>query len=736
MAKWLNKGENHYKAYVSHKNFLPPLNSINNQSIIKATALGIYISINIIDTEYDELKKHLSAITANQAPIQINNVAEKVHAYTSNIAEFIRPLLVSNECTNYFIHLCNLNSEKLKMHPPLHVNSDGIIINTFQILLNCFFIGSYDGESILEKLIFINTDFFKISEFKNFEKINRESKVEEIDCKNNFSQYLPETKCFVFCHILLREALEGLNKLNHQLINQAQTVGSNPNSPEFKKVVTHLHSLYSIFKCKHFSKRLINFLEITVYLCFTRNNTKYSLNNFLKEGISYFKNFFQDFYYFIEDKESESFNSLPELVISNVTKTIKFLRESNQEIFIKNMNASKAFVYFSLIYSSKTNIIKNPYIRAETLDIVEYFFIQDNGNKKEQNKLIRIFDDNLVKEIFIYSLVRVFIDSERLGGSNQFYEKFNVRYKILLLIDSVKNQISIDDQLIFYAKKFKDDCILLVNYLINDLTYMADETLERLKSIKSYEELKSNTEKYQSLEEEKRKQLDEKFNEDSSRAKNCIPLFKSYLQFTITISNTCQDIILEYKLGQKLANLINYLLDMFASKSGNTLKVSNFSQYKFNPKEILSYIIQAYSAFSEHKEFWTFIISDERCFKFDNFTRALNLRSKVSLNYEIGEKFLKLVNGINSIKENITSNIIDYEDAPDEYLDPITAELMEDPVMLPFSKQIVDRFTIEQHLLSDPKDPFSRSPLTKSELIELPELKQKIKNYNVKQREI
>ena len=37
--------------------------------------------------------------------------------------------------------------------------------------------------------------------------------------------------------------------------------------------------------------------------------------------------------------------------------------------------------------------------------------------------------------------------------------------------------------------------------------------------------------------------------------------------------------------------------------------------------------------------------------------------------------------------------------------------LMLDPVVLPSSKQIVDRSTIQSHLLSDPTDPFNRVPL-------------------------
>ena len=50
-------------------------------------------------------------------------------------------------------------------------------------------------------------------------------------------------------------------------------------------------------------------------------------------------------------------------------------------------------------------------------------------------------------------------------------------------------------------------------------------------------------------------------------------------------------------------------------------------------------------------------------------------------------------------------------DIPDEFLDPLFATLMKDPVVLPSSGQITDRAVITRHLLSDPIDPFNRQPL-------------------------
>jgi len=52
------------------------------------------------------------------------------------------------------------------------------------------------------------------------------------------------------------------------------------------------------------------------------------------------------------------------------------------------------------------------------------------------------------------------------------------------------------------------------------------------------------------------------------------------------------------------------------------------------------------------------------------------------------------------------------EEPPDEYCDPIMGVLMDDPVRLPTSGQIVDRNTIARQLLANPMDPFNRQPLT------------------------
>lgn len=70
-----------------------------------------------------------------------------------------------------------------------------------------------------------------------------------------------------------------------------------------------------------------------------------------------------------------------------------------------------------------------------------------------------------------------------------------------------------------------------------------------------------------------------------------------------------------------------------------------------------------------------------------------------------------------------------YDDAPDEFKDPLMDSLMSDPVRLPDSGTVMDRSVIIRHLLNSLDDPFNRQPLTPDQLIPLPELKARIESW-------
>mmetsp|Transcript_41182 Transcript_41182/g.62638 ORF Transcript_41182/g.62638 Transcript_41182/m.62638 type:complete len:97 (+) Transcript_41182:124-414(+) len=69
------------------------------------------------------------------------------------------------------------------------------------------------------------------------------------------------------------------------------------------------------------------------------------------------------------------------------------------------------------------------------------------------------------------------------------------------------------------------------------------------------------------------------------------------------------------------------------------------------------------------------------------------------------------------------------KEVPDEFLDPLTYVMMEDPVELPSSKQIVDFKTIQKHLKQDQTDPFNRAPLDIDDVVRKQTLKRQISDF-------
>ena len=131
-------------------------------------------------------------------------------------------------------------------------------------------------------------------------------------------------------------------------------------------------------------------------------------------------------------------------------------------------------------------------------------------------------------------------------------------------------------------------------------------------------------------------------------------------------------------------------------------------EYGFNPNFILKSLISVYASFVDYKEFLSYVVKDQRSYKIANFEKVLRIanRGKTNFNFEDLDKFenmidkLKELDNINKANEVLITynNQISYDDAPDDFLDPITTDLMEDPVLLPSSKQIVDRNTIGNYL--------------------------------------
>merc|ERR1712113_383020 len=120
------------------------------------------------------------------------------------------------------------------------------------------------------------------------------------------------------------------------------------------------------------------------------------------------------------------------------------------------------------------------------------------------------------------------------------------------------------------------------------------------------------------------------------------------------------------------------------------------------------------------------ITEDGRSYKPKTFSKAVQVLKRENMiaanMLKDFETFVKELNDLAVSQEAALANVT----IPDNYLDPIMSDIMEDPVLLPTSNNIMDRKVIERHIMSNDDDPFNRLPLAVKDLVPQTELRAEI----------
>ncbi|KAJ2809394.1 Ubiquitin conjugation factor E4 [Coemansia guatemalensis] len=191
----------------------------------------------------------------------------------------------------------------------------------------------------------------------------------------------------------------------------------------------------------------------------------------------------------------------------------------------------------------------------------------------------------------------------------------------------------------------------------------------------------------------------------------------------------------------RLAAMLNYNLDQLAGPKCSNLRVRDMQQrFSFNPRVLLSELTSVYVHLGlpandmpsdedslAIKRFVMSVAADDRSYSTELFDKAYSILERRSLKDE--HSLQRLRDFVQSCEEGkVDSDAVEFleSNAPDNYLDPLLASLMTDPVRLPTSDNVMDLAVIKGQLLSDPRDPFNRAPLTVDMLEPLPELKKEI----------
>ncbi|GFP58427.1 ubiquitin conjugation factor E4 [Trichoderma asperellum] len=427
----------------------------------------------------------------------------------------------------------------------------------------------------------------------------------------------------------------------------------------------------------------------------------------------------------IELANSGAFAYLPEYALQNIVDNFKFVFRWLPTILPSAVGEEMIALCITFLRSSEQ--IKNPYLKSSLVSLLFSgtwpFMHLKRGVLGDQLISIKFANDFL-----LHALMKFYIECESTGANTAFYDKFNIRYEIFQVIKCVWVNDVYRQQLIKESKVNRGFFVQFVNMLLNDTTYVLDEAFTKFPKMRNLErELEDR-----SLSTEDRQKKEEELQSLGSQATSYMQLANETLEMMKLFTKTLSEAFTMPEIVSRLASMLNYNLETLAGKKAAAeLSVSNREKYHFRPLQLLSDFVEIYLNLGASSVFIEAVAADGRSYKPEVLDRVAKiLSSRHQKDPADIARWDKLKVKFIQAKEQQDQAEMDLGDIPPEFEDPIMGELMKDPVLLP-SRHVVDRSTIVQHLLSDPKDPFTRQPMTIEDAIPQTELKEKIEKWRL-----
>ncbi|CBY43786.1 unnamed protein product [Oikopleura dioica] len=410
-------------------------------------------------------------------------------------------------------------------------------------------------------------------------------------------------------------------------------------------------------------------------------------------------------------------------------------------IFISTMlTVSKEhpeFTEFVTISATSPSYYRNPYLVAKFIELI--FNLHPSHNTANDPICFNgIVQHEFSKKRLAAVLMKFYSDVEQTGASSEFYDKFSIRHHIQVILMTMWKDSYYQSQIVSIAES-SPEFVRLVNMLINDTTFLLDEAICSLRKIHEIqEEIKSAA--WATTAEEQKAEKERTLMSEERQVTSYLTLATKTLQTFGELTTVIQKPFLKPELADRLVAMLNINLKQLSGAKARELKVENKQKYTWKPEQMLYLLAELYLNL-QSEAFIDFVAKEERSYSPELFNEAVLTMKKVmnitptsQFTPERIEEWEAFAKKVALRQSELLDDEEDFEDAPDEYLDPIMGTLMEDPVLLPPSGMIMDRGNIMRHLLNMETDPFNRQPMTAADLQDAKELKTKIEEYRASKK--
>jgi len=432
----------------------------------------------------------------------------------------------------------------------------------------------------------------------------------------------------------------------------------------------------------------------------------------------------------LPDDAPMAFAALPEYYLEDVVELVLFVIQTYPPA-LNEPTVDNIWTLFIVMICS-AHYITNRYLIAKLIEVL--FIVNPRVQPALERLSDRLLMDPLAVDHLVPALMKFYSDVEQTGASSEFYDKFSIRYHISIIFKELWSTPVHRSHFIDVATSGQN-FVKFVNMLMNDTTYLLDESMVTLKSIRELQDLMDNKAEWNRLTSDVQQAKQKQLSQEERQCRSYLTLATETVDIFHYLTESIQDPFLIPELADRLAAMLNFNLQQLCGPTCNNLKVRTPEKYGWEPKKLLDQMTGIYLHLARSPLFVTAIANDERSYSKELFDDAVArmTRACIKTPTEI-EEFQDLRDKVEKIVAEKRMAEIDYGEIPDEFRDPLMMTLMTDPVILP-SGVIMDRPIILRHLLNSQTDPFNRQPLTESQLESAVELKRRIHEWTSSMRQ-
>ena len=231
--------------------------------------------------------------------------------------------------------------------------------------------------------------------------------------------------------------------------------------------------------------------------------------------------------------------------------------------------------------------------------------------------------------------------------------------------------------------------VKFINMLMNDTTFLLDESMDALKRIHEVQQEMEDSKKWSEQSQETQQTRMRNLNQDERQCRSYLTLARETVDMFHYLTQDIKEPFLRPELVDRLAAMLNFnLKQLSGSKCKNlkvrntffpsifddfvaiffSLKVRNPEKYNWDPKWLLSHLVDIY-VHLDSDTLAAALANDQRSFSMETFQGAImRIQKNLSMSHSDVEKFKALGVKAQQITIDNMKKDEEYEDAPDDFL--------------------------------------------------------------------